>query len=281
MLARARARGGVAPSVARDDGRSSRRARARPRAASRDEEERGAGDRSDRRFASEAERRRAVERLAPRRDGKTAGKDFRSMGRARSFGGGGGREDGARAKRAERAAERKTSEAREMMGAMRAAILEVPEVEVMLMREFEASPGEIAKCASAAFERLVELGYGNVESFFAVLSWMNDALDDVVDDRIADYEAEIEAEAREREARDPKARKREKDEASLGIFASLSSALREWFSIDINELEDGRKEVVVNASAEFLALFVVLLVASSKFGGDLVAAALQPDPLLR
>jgi len=201
------------------------------------------------------------------------------MGRARSFEGGGVKEEGARARaeRAERAAARKTSEAREMMGSMRAAIEEVPEVKVMVMREFEASPGEIAKCATAAFERLVDLGYGKVESFFAVLSWMNDALDDIVDDRIAEYEAEVETETRDKKA----GAKGAEDKASLGIFASLSAALREWFSIDINELEDGRKEVVVNASAEFLLLFVVLLVASSKFGGELVAAALQPDPLLR
>ena len=66
-----------------------------------------------------------------------------------------------------------------------------------------------------------------------------------------------------------------------GVVGARSDALRQWFAIDITELEDGRKSIVVNASAEFLAVFILLLVASAHFGGELVSDFLAPDPLLR
>ena len=183
-----------------------------------------------------------------------------------------------------------------MMRAMRAAIEREPEIEGM--KDFvAASTTAQAKTASAMFERLTrEEGYGVVESLFAVMSWMGDAIDNAADAADA-ADAEIQQRLRERvqsrdasegasfddpnaSSREPSARQGRDDEPD-GVFSALSSALREWFAIDIREMNDGRKEVVVNASAEFLAVFVILLVVSSHFGGELVRNALSPDPLLR
>ncbi|CEF99552.1 unnamed product [Ostreococcus tauri] len=202
-------------------------------------------------------------------------------------------EEGAREKderarrraRAERRREKKRAEASDMMRAMREEIEREESVRRLMVRVDsgeETEPTDIARAAAAAFERL-ERRYGKLSSLFAVLSWMNDFVDDEVDAAVG---SEEEARARGEEgavardgSREPK--RRASDDVPSGLLGSISNALREWFSIDITELEDGRKEVVVNASAEFLVLFVVLVVASSKFGGDLVAAVLTPDPLLR
>ena len=188
-----------------------------------------------------------------------------------------------------------------MMRAMRAAIEREPEIEGM--KDFvTASTAAQAKTASAMFERLTrEEGYGVVESLFAVMSWMGDAIDDAADAADAEIqqrrrERDFNREIQQRQSRDasegasfddPNASSREpsarqgRDDEPDGVFSALSSALREWFAIDIREMDDGRKEVVVNASAEFLAVFVILLVVSSHFGGELVRNALSPDPLLR
>ena len=180
-----------------------------------------------------------------------------------------------------------------MMRAMRAAIEREPEIEGM--KDFvAASTTAQAKTASAMFERLTrEEGYGVVESLFAVMSWMGDAIDNAADAADAEIQQRLRERAQSRDASegasfdDPNASSREpsarqgRDDEPDGVFSALSSALREWFAIDIREMDDGRKEVVVNASAEFLAVFVILLVVSSHFGGELVRNALSPDPLLR
>ena len=201
--------------------------------------------------------------------------------------------DAARRASKEKRTRRKETEARAMMRAMRAAIEREPEIEGM--KDFvTASTAAQAKTASAMFERLTrEEGYGVVESLFAVMSWMGDAIDDAADAADAEIQQRLRERAQSRDAsegasfddpdassREPSARQGRDDEPD-GVFSALSSALREWFAIDIREMDDGRKEVVVNASAEFLAVFVILLVVSSHFGGELVRNALSPDPLLR
>ena len=270
--------------------------------------ERGDGD-SKPRFASEEERRRAIERLSPppppsssssssSSSRGSATSNARRFGSTNAFGRADAasrdeRADAARRASKEKRTRRKETVARAMMRAMRAAIEREPEIEGM--KDFvTASTAAQAKTASAMFERLTrEEGYGVVESLFAVMSWMGDAIDDAADAADAEIQQRLRERAQSRDASegasfdDPNASSREpsarqgRDDEPDGVFSALSSALREWFAIDIREMDDGRKEVVVNASAEFLAVFVILLVVSSHFGGELVRNALSPDPLLR
>ena len=264
------------------------------------------GDRESKpRFASEEERRRAIERLSPppsssssSSSSRAAASNARRLGSTNAFGSSDAasrdeRADAARRASKEKRARTKEMEAREMMRAMRAAIEREPEIEGM--KDFvTASTNAQAKTASAMFERLTrEEGYGVVESVFAVMSWMSDAIDEAADAADAEIQERLRERAQSRDdasqsapfddqnasSRGPNA-KRDENEPG-GVFGALSNALREWFAIDISEMEDGRKQVVVNASAEFLAVFVILLVVSSHFGGELVSNALSPDPLLR
>ena len=101
------------------------------------------------------------------------------------------------------------------------------------------------------FERLTrEEGYGVVESLFAVMSWMGDAIDDAADAADAEIQQSTAAErSASRDAsegasfddpdassREPSARQGRDDEPD-GVFSALSSALREWFAIDIREMD--------------------------------------------
>jgi len=162
------------------------------------------------------------------------------------------------------------------MTAMRAR-LDAWEGEIDGMMDFaRRSVFEQAKTATEMFERLTDEGYGAVESAFAVMSWMDDAIED------AAARADEDAATSTSKKRVEDASKSESKAAKSKTTAdALSDALRQWFAIDITELEDGRKSIVVDASAEFLAVFILLLVASAHFGGELVSDFLAPDPLLR
>ena len=241
--------------------------------------------RRDSRFASEDERRRAVERLAPpKRDGDRAKPRLRELGKKRAMGftsgaaSSGAAREAARRARLERRDARATRESREIMSAMRDA-LDAWESEIDGMTDFaRASVLEQASTATEMFERLRDEGFGAVESAFAVMSWMDDAIEDAA--ARADEDAATSTSTSKERVEDASKASKSKT-APDGVVGALSDALRQWFAIDITELEDGRKSIVVNASAEFLAVFILLLVASAHFGGELVSDFSAPDPLLR
>jgi len=263
---------------------TTRVARARARRASTRARARADDDaRRDSRFASEDERRRAVERLAPpKRDGDRAKPRLRELGKKRAVGvssdaaARGDAREAARRARLEKRDARATRESREIMTAMRAR-LDAWEGEIDGMMDFaRRSVFEQAKTATEMFERLTDEGYGAVESAFAVMSWMDDAIEDAA--ARADEDAATSTSKRRVEDASKSESKAAKSKTTAD---ALSDALRQWFAIDITELEDGRKSIVVDASAEFLAVFILLLVASAHFGGELVSDFLAPDPLLR
>jgi hypothetical protein len=248
-------------------------------------EETGArGTTRDRRFASEEERQRAIDRLSPP-----------SASSAASFKGTRNKFDGADALREpattesrkrnearERAVEkrrmRKERESREMMDDVRRAIERAP---IEGKEGFaEANAWTQAGVATKLVEWLTEKeGFGAAESMFGVVSWMSDEFDALADEA----EAAMERARRERgEPTNPRVGAEEAKE-DRGLVDKMSSFLRQWFSIDIEEVEPGRKQVTVNASAEFLLFFLVLLVASAQFGGDFLANTFGTpvDPLLR
>ena len=168
------------------DDDAARGARARVRRASTRARARADDDaRRDSRFASEDERRRAVERLAPpKRDGDRAKPRLRELGKKRAVGvssdaaARGDAREAARRARLEKRDARATRESREIMTAMRAR-LDAWEGEIDGMMDFaRRSVFEQAKTATEMFERLTDEGYGAVESAFAVMSWMDDAIED-------------------------------------------------------------------------------------------------------
>jgi hypothetical protein len=166
------------------------------------------------------------------------------------------------------------------MSAMREA-LDAMEREIDGMTDFaRASVFDQARTATEMFERLRDEGWSAVESAFAVMSWMDDAIEDAAA-RADEDAATLASKGRAEDASSSESRASKSKTAPDGVVGALSDALRQWFSIDITELEDGRKSIVVDASAEFLAVFILLLVASAHFGGELVSDFLAPDPLLR
>ena len=242
----------------------------------------------DRRFANEQERQRAIDRLSPPSASSS------SSSTSAAFKGTRNKFDGADALREpttesrkrnearERAVEkrrmRKERESREMMDDVRRAIERAP---IEGKEGFaEANAWTQAGVATKLVEWLTEKeGFGAAESMFGVVSWMSDEFDALADEA----EAAMERARRERgELANPRDGADETKE-NRGLVDEVSSFLRQWFSIDIEEVEPGRKQVTVNASAEFLLFFLVLLVASAQFGGDFVANTFGTpvDPLLR
>lgn len=250
----------------------------------------------DRRFANEAERQRAIDRLSPPDVRRTsASSSSSSSSSSAAFKGTRNKFDGADALREptttesrkrnearERAVEkrriRKERESREMMDDVRRAIERAP---IEGKEGFaEANAWTQARVATKLVEWLTEKeGFGAAESMFGVVSWMSDEFDALADEAEAAME-------RARRPRGELANLRDgadETKENRGLVDEVSSFLRQWFSIDIEEVEPGRKQVTVNASAEFLLFFLVLLVASAQFGGDFVANTFGTpvDPLLR
>lgn len=250
----------------------------------------------DRRFANEAERQRAIDRLSPPDVRRTsASSSSSSSSPSAAFKGTRNKFDGADALREptttesrkrnearERAVEkrriRKERESREMMDDVRRAIERAP---IEGKEGFaEANAWTQARVATKLVEWLTEKeGFGAAESMFGVVSWMSDEFDALADEAEAAME-------RARRPRGELANLRDgadETKENRGLVDEVSSFLRQWFSIDIEEVEPGRKQVTVNASAEFLLFFLVLLVASAQFGGDFVANTFGTpvDPLLR
>ena len=235
----------------------------------------------DARFANEAERQRAIARLSPPKPRRTAAATAKRFGTKNAFGGAtrsttkGDDINRARLDAVRRKAERREREARGIMDGMRRAIEEAP-----VCVDGFATMG-VAKQAKVASELVAylcdERGFGTVESVFGVVAWMSDTIDD------AAMEAEGAARAARGDEGDGAKTSASDEETPTAARGSLSAWLRQYFTIDVIERED-RKEIQVDASVEFLAMFILLLYASSRFGASLVEFATHGgpiDPLLR
>lgn len=249
----------------------------------------GSADVRDRRFANEQERQRAIDRLSPpsASSSSTSSSSAAFKGTRNKFDGADAlreattesrKRNEARERAVEKRRMRKERESREMMDDVRRAIERAP---IEGKEGFaEANAWTQAGVATKLVEWLTEKeGFGAAESMFGVVSWMSDEFDALADEA----EAAMERARRERgELPNPRDGADDTKE-NLGLVDEVSSFLRQWFSIDIEEVEPGRKQVTVNASAEFLLFFLVLLVASAQFGGDFVANTFGTpvDPLLR
>jgi hypothetical protein len=190
----------------------------------------------------------------------------------------------ARDEAVERKRLRKSDDARQIMDRVRRAIERAP-VEG-LERFADLGVMDQARVATALVERLTEIEkFGFVESAFGVISWMSDVMDEAFDE---DEKARLDADGGARmtnTAEKKRTRASDADEVDTGVLGAVSTFLRQWFSIDIEEIDPdtGRKQITVNASAEFLVVFTILLVLSAQFGHDVVVGLFgQPiDPLLR
>jgi len=249
----------------------------------------------DSRFASEAERQRAIARLSPAKPSSStsAAASAKRFGTKNAFGGStrgdssatrGDEVNRARNDAVRRKEERRKREARGLMDTLRAAIDEAP-VNV----EGFATMGVVAQ-ATVASELVAflcdERGFGVVESMFGVVAWMSDTIDDAASE--AENAARLSRGDRGEGAPSASAdlgdKETREDDSASGARGFLSAWLRQYFAIDVVELEDGRKEIQVDASAEFLAVFILLLAASSQFGAQLVELVTNGgpiDPLLR